>query len=58
MATKSSAGGSSSASTTADRTSAPKVSSLATGVGRLMLMFYGLPSLAGTRRRVMHCAGD
>jgi hypothetical protein len=58
MATKSSAGGSSSASTAAERTSAPKVSSLATGVGRVLIAVYGILALAATGRSVVQIAED
>lgn len=56
MATKSSAGSTSSGSSAPEGPAAPKVSSLATGVGRVLIAVYGILALAATGRSVVQIA--
>jgi hypothetical protein len=56
MATKSSAGSTSSGSSAPEGPATPKVSSLATGVGRVLIAVYGILALAATGRSVVQIA--
>jgi hypothetical protein len=56
MAIKSSAGTTSSGSTAPGGSGAPKVSSLATGVGRVLIAVYGILALAATGRSIVQIA--